>query len=166
MMRNVLLAILLASVSGISYAVCNTTITPTAPNSRYQLLNNATEVKDLKTNLIWQRCSLGQTWSGTSCTGTATQYTWADALKTAQSIGGSWRLPNIKELQSLVERACSAPAINEAIFSNTSSDAYWSSSMYPHDSDFVFIVNFKFGGDGNFYFKSGNYYVRLIRDSQ
>ena len=89
-----------------SYAVCDPNITPTAPNNRYELVNNGIEVKDLQTGLIWQRCSLGQTWSGTTCTGTATTYNWINALRTTVNMGNGWRVPNIKELASLVEQTC------------------------------------------------------------
>lgn len=165
-MQKVLLAMVLASLSGMSYAACNTSnIISTAPNSRYQLLNNNTEVKDLKTNLIWQRCSLGQTWSGVSCTGTATTHTWQNAMQASQNIGGGWRLPNIKELQSLVERACYNPSINETIFPNTVSQSYWSSSPVAGSSGSAWIVYFYYGYD---YYggKNYNYTVRLVRSSQ
>jgi hypothetical protein len=170
MMQKVLLAILLAYLSGMSYADCDRNIIPTAPNSRYQLLNNNTEVKDLQTNLIWQRCSLGQTWVF-SCTGTATAYTWPDALKAAQNAGGGWRLPNIKELQSLVERACSNPSINEDVFYippplYKPSLPYWSSSpMTDNSHNSSWVVNFNYGY-GNSLAKYLNGYVRLVRSSQ
>ncbi|MDO8827835.1 hypothetical protein, partial [Methylophaga sp.] len=33
-------------------------------------------ITDTKTNLIWQRCSLGQTWTGETCAGYAEGYNW------------------------------------------------------------------------------------------
>lgn len=33
-------------------------------------------VTDPTTGLTWMRCSMGQTWDGTTCTGTASTYTW------------------------------------------------------------------------------------------
>lgn len=161
-MQKKILAMLLASLSVMSYADCNRNITPTAPDSRYQLLNNATEAKDLKTNLIWQRCPVGQTWVG-RCTGEPAKYTWKDALYISQSMGNGWRLPDIKELQSLVELAC-LPAMNQNIFS--ASDGYWSSSPVANGSGNAWIFNFNFGGDGYGSLKYGNYYVRLVRSSQ
>ena len=48
----------------------------TTPDSRYELLNAGAEVRDTMTNLVWQRCRLGQHWNGSDCTGVAVKYTW------------------------------------------------------------------------------------------
>lgn len=152
--------------STIVNATCNPNITPIAPNSRYELLNNGAEVKDSKTGLLWQRCSLGQTWNGTNCTGTAAIYRWASALQTAANMGSGWRVPNVKELDSLVEQACYNPSINEVIFPNVISDSYWSSSPAVGNSSCALVVNFD---NGNHAGCSGKYafnYVRLVRSSQ
>ncbi len=110
------------------FAICSSQIESQTPNTRYQILNNGSEVKDLKTGLIWQRCSVGQTWTGSSCDGEATAYSWPQALEVVKINGSLWRLPNIKELHSLVNIACYNPAINEPIFPNTANASYWSSS--------------------------------------
>jgi hypothetical protein len=109
---------------------CNGNIVKTKPDSQYELLNNDTEVKDKKTGLIWQRCALGLT--GITCsTGTASTYTWEAALAQAVTVASNtnvaWRLPNLKELKSLVETACIDQAINETVFPATPSNI-WSSS--------------------------------------
>ncbi len=100
-----------------------------APDSRYVNLGNGI-VRDTKTELLWKQCSEGQT--GASCTGTASTMNWQTALLTASnsSFAGfnDWRLPNVKELQSLVETGCSGPAINTTIFPNASSLEMWSST--------------------------------------
>ena len=106
-MHKLTLATLMALTTTLSHGqTCNPNIAREAPDSRYQLLNGDTEVKDSQTGLIWQRCSLGQTWSGTSCTGTAATYNWVNTLQTAKNMGNDWRVPNVKELDSLVEEAC------------------------------------------------------------
>ena len=157
------LALLLA-ISHSHAQTCNANIVRTAPDSRYELLNNGTEVKDTQTSLIWQRCSLGQTWNGSSCTGTAAIYNWTNALQTAANMGNGWRLPNIKELSSLVERACYNASINETYFPNTMRDWYWSSSPVAFNSNAAWFVSFNAGG-GSGYHKGYNSYVRLVRSS-
>ncbi|MCX8521150.1 MAG: DUF1566 domain-containing protein, partial [Rhodoferax sp.] len=66
---------------------------------------NGAEVTDRRTGLVWARCSLGQSWNGSTCTGTASTHTHEQALAQAQTanVGGAsgWRLPNVKELASL-----------------------------------------------------------------
>ncbi len=59
----------------------------------------------------WLRCSLGQSWDGTSCHGDAKEYNFSQATLAAAELnrvgyGGKtdWRLPTARELQSL--RVC------------------------------------------------------------
>jgi hypothetical protein len=68
--------------------------------------------------LEWLRCSVGQTWSGSSCAGEAKKYNFeeAKAAATAFNVTGyggkhDWRVPTIRELQSL--RVCSTGFENE-----------------------------------------------------
>jgi hypothetical protein len=53
--------------------------------------------------LQWRRCAEGQSWTGTSCTGTALSLNLYDALARAASLPG-WRVPGIKELDTLYLR--------------------------------------------------------------
>lgn len=69
--------------------------------------------RDPKTGLYWDRCSVGQSWNGTTCTGEAIKLNWQDAqdyvkkFTNEQAKGGytDWRLPTIEELSSI--RYCS-----------------------------------------------------------
>ncbi len=161
---------LLVFISPLSYAmnICHPNIVPIAPNSRYEFLNNGAEVKDIKTDLIWQRCSLGQAWNGTSCTGKSLTYNWASALQMAKNTGDGWRVPNIKELDSLSEDACFSYAMNEIVFPNTGLDRfYWSSTPSSSNSYRAWIVDF---GHGNvkqeFKASYNSINVRLVRSAQ
>lgn len=150
-------------------AACLGTIPATSPTSRF-IDNNDGTATDTRTGLMWMRCSLGQTWTGTTCTGTATQYRWADALSQAQSTSFAtytdWRLPNVKELVSIVERRCANPAVNETIFPATSTWGYWTNSpnvsgMGTHAQ----MVGFGQGADGADWktHDTWQYHVRLVR---
>lgn len=70
--------------------------------------------RDPKTNLVWMRCSLGQTWDGKmwddkTCKGAAKGYTWQEALDVATAFnkdggfGGytDWVVPHIEDLSSI-----------------------------------------------------------------
>lgn len=104
----------------------------TSPTNNFMIHDNGT-VTDNSTGLMWMRCSLGQTWDGSSCLGRNILYTWQDALQAAASATyagyDDWRLPNVIELESIVEQRCWSPAINSEIFPNTESlDWVWTST--------------------------------------
>ena len=155
----VLLVFLMISTSLQAYA-CHNNIKMIAPDSRYTLQSGGTEVLDNTTQLVWKRCVEGFT--GDNCeTGSAISYDWSDALELADS---TWRLPNIKELSSLVETACYSPTINLMIFPNTpSSGIFWSST--PSYEGGVWNVSFYNGNDST-NGRSSNLYVRLVRNGQ
>ena len=159
---------MLALSSSLSYAqTCNNTVPRTAPDSRYQVLGSGNEVKDTQTGLIWQRCSIGQNWNGTTCEGSATTHTFKNALQIAKDLGNGYRLPNIKELLSLVEYGCYSPAINNNLFPNTLSHWYWSGSLQRASSIYAVGVSWLVDFDRG-YSSYGNepIYVRAVRSSQ
>ena len=120
-----------------------------------------------KTGLTWMRCSLGQTWTGTTCSGTAQTYTYATAKKQTANFAGysDWRLPNIAELQTIVERDNYYPAINTELFPNTHNYWFWSSSPDVGVTDNAWSVYFKYGSVSS-YNRSDAFPVRLVRASQ
>lgn len=120
--------------SQLSAQVCKPNSIPAAaPNERY-LDNGDGTVLDVSTGLVWKKCSLGQNYSDGQCAGTPISHTWKDALAAAASepkdtaTGKSWRVPTTKELETLVERQCHDPAINESMFPGTPSGIYLSST--------------------------------------
>lgn len=152
--------IIFYNVSGFAQT-CNDRVALVAPNNRFEVSDN--EVKDLKTGLVWQRCSVGQVWDGSTCVGSPSKYNWAEALALTDA---QWRLPNIKELFSIVETSCYQPAINAAVFPNTASDKYWSSSKDHQSTVSSLGVVFDEGNGqdsaiGNH--RSNYEYVRLVR---
>jgi hypothetical protein len=102
---------------------------PALAQSRFSYSADGSEVNDAKTGLVWRRCIAGKSWSGTTCTGAASAFTHESALAHAQSTPG-WRLPNVKELGSLVDRSRSGPSIDTTAFPMTSSDYFWTSTPY------------------------------------
>lgn len=66
-------------------------------------------VKDNSTGLIWTRCSLSdgdKPIYDFNCKGTRKKYNWTEAVRACENLDfegrTDWRLPNIKELQSIV----------------------------------------------------------------
>jgi hypothetical protein len=122
-----------------------------------------------KTGLTWQRCSVGQTWTGASCSGTASTYTFDQANALTSNFAGrtDWRLPRIDELNSITEYGKYSPAINTAIFPNTPIDSwigFWSSTN-GQNFDVVWIVNTVDGGIGA-PSKTNKNIVRLVSGSK
>jgi Protein of unknown function (DUF1566)/Repeat of unknown function (DUF5648) len=106
--------------------------TQSCPSTTNRFVGNGAEVLDTETGLTWSRCGFGQTWGGGSCVGTERLLTHEQAL--AQAPAG-WRLPNIKELASIVDRGCPHPAIDHSAFPGAATAPYWSSTpwkIFPH----------------------------------
>ena len=151
----------------INAQTCNPNMTDGRQNNRYTDKGDGT-ILDKFTKLIWKKCAQGL--SGDDCaTGSVAIINWQQALQQANNstfAGKSdWRLPNIKELSSLVRHNCYVPAINEALFPNADNGGFWSSSPFLSRSNEVWVVIFgDGGGHGNHYANGGN--VRLVRSGQ
>ncbi len=110
-------------------------------------------VTDSISGLQWQDNAIGQ------------KMKWQEAITHCEdlSLGGysDWRLPNINELRSIVDRDKYDPTIVSA-FINFSSSYYWSSTTNKGHSGNAWIVNFSLG---NVYSRSKSYYyyVRCVR---
>ena len=163
------LLLILAGCAQNAVQTCRTeTAMPsTTPADRFLMHGNGT-VTDTATDLMWAQCAEGL--SGSACTdGGAANFTWEEALIRARDSGlagyTDWRLPNLKELFSLVEERCVNPAINLAVFPNTPASYFWSASPSADSSHFAWIVGFMNGGAdyGSRYSYSQ---VRLVRSGQ
>jgi Protein of unknown function (DUF1566) len=140
--RNLFACAMLTGAT-VGQAACPST--PTA--ERFAFSADGTEVTDVRTGLIWQRCSHGQTWTGVTCNGSVIPLGHEAALVLAQSrnpgnSAGGWRLPNVKELATLLDWGCDAPAIDGAAFPATPSWFTWSSTPFVTDSSMAWVVYF------------------------
>jgi hypothetical protein len=122
-------------------------------------------VIDNSTGLMWKKCSQGL--RGDDCRdGSAYTYTFEDAITRCErdTTEGftDWRLPNIKELLSIVNYGTSDPAIDTGIFPNTAVGGYWSSTSYFRSPSFAWNVHFKDGILGAIG-KDESRYVRCVR---
>ncbi|TAN64579.1 MAG: DUF1566 domain-containing protein [Methylobacter sp.] len=141
---------------------------PTTPTGDF-IDNQDGTVTHKTTGLTWMRCAMGQTWTGSTCSGTASTYDYYKAVALTHSFAGQsdWRLPNIAELQTLVERGNLDPAINTTVFPDTPSALFWSSSPYVGPTGGAWYVSFYDGSVGSIYgYRVGTWPVRLVRASQ
>jgi hypothetical protein len=123
-------------------------------------------ITDNRTGLMWKKCSEGQN-NDSSCTGTAGTYTWANAITQCENLttpGGytDWRLPNMKELFSIIKFEGSAPFIDSTNFPTTVNNYYWTSTTYVPSTTYALTVYFKFGSVLS-YSKTSLVYVRCVR---
>lgn len=154
-------------------------IAATTPTNQFIDNRNGT-VTDSKTSLMWKKCSEGQNWNGATCVGSASGYTWQEALQKAQAVNAAggfvgktdWRVPNRNELRSIIERQCYKPAINLTLFPNTlySWSFWWSSSplssRVASETDYAWAIAFGSSGSDYAYYRSSKYKVRLVRNWQ
>lgn len=141
-------------------------------------------VLDKATGLVWQTCSVGQTWDGKTCAGQAKTFTFEDAHRQTKD---GWRLPTVRELASLIycssgqtkkmddlkdggppiPNECvgnySKPSINTTAFPQTPSEWFWSSS--PSYADASRVVYFGYGYISSYEHSKSNA-VRLVRARQ
>jgi hypothetical protein len=120
-----------------SAQICQRDETPTVVQSS-NFTNNGVTVTDQRSGLMWQTCPVGYTLSSGQCVydvNTSKLYTWKDALALANTAttGGynDWRLPNVKELLSIIDYQCMGPAFNLTVFPNTPSSedrGFWTST--------------------------------------
>ena len=135
-------------------------------------------ITDLNTGLMWEKLS-----NDGSIHDKDNYYTWTAAvsskiaaLNSANYAGhNDWRLPNIRQLRSIVNYGGTYPAISPAFNTGCSGgcsvlacsctiwSGYWSSSAYAFCSPKgAWFVNFNDGND-NASYKTVNHYVRAVR---
>jgi hypothetical protein len=108
----------------------------TVPAGRYTI--SAGSVTDTKTKLVWQQ------------TPAPTLYIWSDAKTYCAGVGASlggmgWRLPTLKELQTIVDDSRGSPSIDPTAFPSMSSMGFWSSSPLVGSSSLAWLVSFDSG---------------------
>jgi hypothetical protein len=165
-----LLALFLQDARATCINVENTSVPLSTPTSSFTVAADGTALAP-KTKLMWMRCLLGQTLTSGLCTGTASTFTWADALNAAkaQTFAGynDWRLPNVKELLSILEDRCWTPALNADVFPIPQLFGAWSTT--PSAVNLANLFDNAWVVDGNGYViqvsKNQTVNVLLVRDA-
>ena len=117
-------------------------------------------VKQPGTNLYWLRCPIGQTWTGTSCKGSARGMSWHKAKKACPA---GYRLHTLQEFVSLFG-GCDARVKNGKVHScnrcskstacssmfGKDTEWYWTSSSYADDASRAWYVYFYSGAVSNY----------------
>jgi len=132
------------------------------PTSDFTDHNDGT-VTHTKTGLMWQRCAVGQTWTGAMCDGSPSTMNYETAIKQTSTLAtyNDWRLPTLNELKTIVEYKNVFPTINTTIFFNTPNILFWSASVSAYFPDYIWVVDFKYGYDE--FRRGSSNAVRLVR---
>lgn len=143
------------------------TIQPTTDTVQY-LVNDDGSILDVSSGLTWSQCLYGQEFNVDTgdCDGAPKKVqSWEVALAAQESVEGDWRLPNIKELATLVEYSCVEPSINTDVFSNTPSAPFWTNT--PNSDGFGEtegkVVDFTSGAEGVENIDTSSVYIRFVK---
>ncbi|WP_198971387.1 Lcl C-terminal domain-containing protein [Xylophilus sp. ASV27] len=122
----------------------------------FSVTDNGATVTDEATGLVWDRCAYGGSYVGDkdsgTCNGTFLNIPWAEALKKAEEANGArylgysnWRLPNVKELESIMDPSTINPAIDATFFPNTPQGLFWTSTTFSPLQSTAWCVKFDSG---------------------
>lgn len=109
---------------------------------------------DLLTDLTWQQIPYSDS------------ITWEQALTLADTLTfagySDWRLPNIKELQSINDESLINPSINQTFFNGVNVNHYWSSTSLPNQTTKAWYLDTQFGIT-TYQFKTIKLYTLCVR---
>ncbi|MBM9498961.1 DUF1566 domain-containing protein [Leptospira sp. 201903071] len=167
------------------YFVCLTVFTLTVGQTvtvRFEDKKDGT-VLDRRTGLLWQVCPAGlgsdNASNQSTCgaengneNGSPGVYHWMDALKYCNGAlsrkppvlpaGKTWRLPNINELKSIVDRSQMNPAMDTSVLTTGGVEYFWSSTSVITGSSAAWAVNFFYGTSYGTSDKDFGYHVRCV----
>jgi Protein of unknown function (DUF1566) len=133
----------------------------------FEISADGREVTDAATGLVWRRCAEGLQWDGRACEGDAQTFSFDKARQHAQfestNSKKNWRVPTLKELFTLVDKAQPAPTIDPKAFPNTPAIQFWTSTLNAkenHRAHFVFFAT----GLSNEDVRVMPLHLRLVRD--
>lgn len=135
-----------------------------------QFFNEGLVVRDIKNNIFWLRCTVGQTWNSDTgrCDGEIVKLNHTEIeqaiLQASSQLGGTWRLPRLKELEELICKQCDTPKVNKKHFPDISPEAYWTGTKNRFNSKMYWTVNFMTGHNYSRFFSYQQLPVLLVQD--
>lgn len=149
---------------------CRETLPDNGDPKRFIPLNNG-RVLDSATDLVWMRCSIGQSWNRdhNRCEGSPTPLSWYQAKRkaaqVARQLDAAWRLPSIQELSSITELRCVNPAIDLHWFPNTPASYYWTLTPFITQDQYFWLVQF-LSGENDTDSAKRTAFVRLVKPAE
>jgi hypothetical protein len=134
-------------------------------------------VIDNCTGLQWQRFAADK--DGDNAITAVDKFTWCEALKYCEELSFAgrtdWRLPNVRELESLIDYGRISPAIDPLFRLQgggagdggggvaDTSNGFWSSTTSASQGTSAWIMDFDTGSSEGFMTKTANFFVRSVR---
>ena len=117
-------------------------------------INGDGSVMDQNTKLFWQQKD------------DAKKRNWQEAKNYCSNLNlagkNDWRLPEIQDLQTIVDLSKTRPALDSAVFLQAKSQFYWSSTSNANNSSDAWYIGFQ-KGFVHSREKSNSYFVRCVR---
>lgn len=150
---------------------CDTTDFPLSLPSERFVAQDDGAISDTSTDLMWQRCALGQRWNGSNCEGEPRALSWTEAQQAVAEVNedgtyffNDWRVPSIRDLASIIERQCDQPRTNIEVFPTTPADFFWTSSTRTGEDANTGAYALSFGAEGvEHHPQADEHHVRLVR---
>jgi hypothetical protein len=118
-------------------------------------------VLDRLTGLMWTKKA--------NCT--SMEVNWKTALETVKAMNadrvygyGDWRLPNIRELESLTDMGSHSPALSSGHSFKAVQKYYWSSTTSTYDPCYAWALYIEDGAVGVGYKPNSSFFVWAVRD--
>lgn len=134
-------------------------------------------VTDHCTGLQWQRFAVDR--DGDNAITAADKFTWCEALKYCEELSFAgrtdWRLPNVRELESLIDYGRVSPAIDPLFGLKgggagdggggvaDTSNGFWSSTTNASLGTTAWVMDFDTGSSEGFMAKANTFFVRPVR---
>jgi hypothetical protein len=125
-------------------------------------------VTDTCTGLMWQKETADVNRDGQTIADLSDSLPWCNALAYCENLSfaghDDWRLPSVRELQSIVDYRQVAPSI-DPVFHAFGGALYWSSTTYATDPSYAWEVTFGHGEVNPALKAAVNTYVRAVRSA-
>ena len=135
--------------------------------------NSDGTITDLNTGLMWGKSGYAELDVEPpvpyESEGRWRRYFWNHALLYCERLHlagyDDWRLPNYKELISILDLSRMEPCVNQEYFPGTRTDFYWTSTSFAYQTSQAWYVYFNLGYV-NHINKNNYFYIRPVRDNK